>query len=186
MRKTIYLIRHAESEKNKDPLSDNLENRLTAIGIKQAHRLARKLQSKPLDKIFTSNSLRATETAKILHIKTRIEPIELEYIFERKCAYQNNEEFTYTESFEDLKIRLAKTKIFLEESEFTRVAMVSHAGFIKALSLYLILGELFDEELLKKTESGLILNNTGMAKLVYNIDKKKWLMDSWNEKNEIQ
>lgn len=186
MRKTIYLIRHAESQKNVNPLSDTLDNGLTETGTKQAQELARRMQSKTIEHIYVSDSERAKQTAKEIGEKMHIDPIELEYIYERKCVYQNEKEFTYTEDFEDLKKRLDQTKAFLEDSISMRTVVVSHAGFIKALALYLTLGELFSEALLDKVEPSLILDNTGIVKLVYNVDKRKWSIDTWNDKSHLR
>lgn len=90
---TIYLIRHGESESNKSgDYSENakhpLGSSLTEKGREQIRALAEHLSGVPVSKIYSSDLLRAQETAQILAKALHV-PIELTpFLRERK--YNND------------------------------------------------------------------------------------------------
>lgn len=90
---TIYLIRHGESESNrKGDYSVNARHplgySLTEKGKRQVHDLAQKLHSVPVTHIYSSDLLRAKETAQILARVFRV-PIEFTPLL-RERKYNND------------------------------------------------------------------------------------------------
>lgn len=66
----IYLIRHGETEWNKEGrLQGNSDVKLSADGIRQAYLLAEYAQFPKVDAIYSSDLSRAVETAKLLGVK---------------------------------------------------------------------------------------------------------------------
>jgi probable phosphoglycerate mutase len=64
METIIYLVRHGQTEWNIDrKIQGRLDSPLTALGIKQAKELAKKLELLAIDHIYTSSSNRAIQTA---------------------------------------------------------------------------------------------------------------------------
>ncbi|OGD08710.1 hypothetical protein A2397_04085 [Candidatus Amesbacteria bacterium RIFOXYB1_FULL_44_23] len=63
----IYLCRHGQTTGDiEDRYGGDYEDHLTDLGKIQAEELARKLQNRRIQKIFTSSRIRAQETAKII------------------------------------------------------------------------------------------------------------------------
>lgn len=76
---TIYIVRHGESESNaKGLLAGHLDSRLTEKGKMQAGELAEKLKRIHFDAVYSSDLIRAKQTAEII-------------VAERKLAVQASE-----------------------------------------------------------------------------------------------
>lgn len=68
----IYLLRHGETDWNREErLQGSFDVPLNKTGIKQACVLARRLEKLPVGQVFTSNLLRARETAAIISSKKK-------------------------------------------------------------------------------------------------------------------
>ena len=81
---TIYLTRHGETEENASRILQGLlPTRLSSVGIKQAHALKDKLADTKFDAILCSDLIRSEETAKIVALPHRQEPIPTRLIQER-------------------------------------------------------------------------------------------------------
>jgi broad specificity phosphatase PhoE len=133
MRTTVYLVRHAEAETNADPLYKGEINGLTETGMKQAECLGSYFKTVHLEKVFTSDVLRARATAEGISKITRKEVVVVKNISERKVKYISSSEYKDEESFQDLETRVLETKNYLENLSDGHFAFVSHAIFLKAL-----------------------------------------------------
>ncbi len=79
----IYLIRHGETEWNKNGLCmGQLDIPLNTTGIMQAERLAQRLAKIKIDALYTSDLARAAQTAAIIASKHQIKPIVTEELRE--------------------------------------------------------------------------------------------------------
>ncbi len=180
MRTTVYFIRHAESLTNVDPAFEG-EDCLSEKGLEQAILMAAKFKQIKVESIFTSKILRAVQTAKEIEKVSGLHSVVHGFLGERKGTFSASSVFSYTESFDDFMQRLESSKDLLESAAEKSIALVGHSIFLKSLTAYLVLGELFTEELLGKFEDALVLDNAGMSKLVFNKEKKKWRIVSWND-----
>jgi broad specificity phosphatase PhoE len=73
---TILLVRHAESDWNvENRFQGHADRPLTRRGREQAERLAEELASERLDAIYTSPLRRARETAAIIALPHRLDPV---------------------------------------------------------------------------------------------------------------
>lgn len=149
---TVFLARHTESEYNTKGLINSdpsVPVNLTQKGIKQAKQLAQQLANKPIQVIFTSEFIRAQQTATIINqtLKKRIliEPLINENTtgFEGKplttwlqALEQSdnpwNAQFNGGESQADA---FARTKQFIEKlqkSTYHSVLVVTHGFHVEA------------------------------------------------------
>lgn len=160
--KILYFTRHGETEWNIIRQMQGQKNSdLTALGKKQAYWLKEALQSVPIDAIYVSSLGRAVETAQILKGHRAIEVIpcdELQEIHlgswegrlisevEKEFPEQNHafwkEPQNYVpidgEGFTDLIDRAARFyHNVIEKSPYSRILIVSHAIYLKALLAHL-------------------------------------------------
>jgi broad specificity phosphatase PhoE len=173
MKNTIYLIRHAEAQSNINPHHVG-EACLTEEGILQSQKLAKYLSDKHVSDIYVSEVLRAKLTAHEISKRVNKVPVELSFLKERKGSYSDDVVFLAEESFDEMKIRLIKTKHFLENLSHGHVVVVSHAIFIKALLAYIMTSEVFDERVMFEIGDTLVIDNATVTKLVFNTEKRKW------------
>ena len=185
MRTSIYLIRHAESQSNKDPLSRVVEDCLTEDGIKQSESLSLGFKDIKIEKIFTSKVLRAKLTGAKIGETVGVEPTQIEYLKERKGSYVMDLTYVHSETFEDFKKRLEEVKIFLENLSHKHVIVVSHAIFIKGLVSYIMLEDSLTEDLLVKIDNTLVVDNASVSKFTYNQEKQKWHLEYLNDKTHL-
>jgi broad specificity phosphatase PhoE len=87
---TVYLVRHAQSIHNahydagKHPdIIGKLGSGLSPIGVQQANTLAKKLQKISFDAIFSSDFIRAKQTAEIIALQKNLEVMTSNAIRER-------------------------------------------------------------------------------------------------------
>lgn len=65
MKKKIMIVRHGQTEWNKEGrIQGHTDTKLSELGIEQARRLAERLKDEKIDFIFSSDLLRAADTAK--------------------------------------------------------------------------------------------------------------------------
>jgi len=158
MNNTYFILRHGETpyqlkkEEIIYPWPEPSPILLTEEGKKQIENVAKKLESKKIDLIFSSDIPRAKETAEIVSREIRIEPIFDEYekdFSDRKRKFFNQP--LNGESRQDCRKRMMN---FLEEIDKKyrnkNILIISHGT-----PLYLLEGTvrgLKDEELLEKNK----------------------------------
>ncbi len=179
MRKSVYLIRHAEAESNVNLLHIG-EAALTEIGIEQADKLAEKVKNLNIDGIFVSPVLRAQLTAAPMENILGIKSATCDFLKERKGSFVDDPQFVPSESFDNFKKRIFEARKVLESSHFGHVVVVSHAIFIKAFISYILLGDSTDEAAINKTGNGLIIDHVTISKIVFNVEKGEWKIAGLN------
>lgn len=153
---TVYLIRHSKPLKvNNEFNNDNLQiqNEKSSLSIEGENIANEKLNNKEFDNIdilFSSNYVRAIQTAKYLSAKNNIEINiisdlgerkfginswnELPENFERKQFLDENYKIGNGESQKEVRDRMYSTIMkILEENSNKRIAIVSHATAISYL-----------------------------------------------------
>ena len=153
---TIYLIRHSKPLKvNNEFNNDNLQiqNEKSSLSIEGENIAKEKLNTKEFDNIdilFSSNYVRAIQTAKYLSAKNNIEINiisdlgerkfginswnELRENFEKKQFLDENYKIGNGESQKEVRDRMYCTIMkILEENSNKRIAIVSHATAISYL-----------------------------------------------------
>jgi len=126
---TFYIVRHGQSEGNVNGDIMGTDPPLTEKGIKQAKTLAKVLASVAIDQIFTSNLLRAKQTAKIIADQKKSPVFEFAQIRERffgklegqkgdavgKNYRQQIDKFNQISLIEQLRWRIVEDMESLEE-----------------------------------------------------------------------
>ena len=160
--KTLYLIRHGETDHNKDGLAmGHLDSPLNERGQRQAQQTAAWLARRPIARLVSSDLSRALHTAAPLGaaLGLRVEPDsrlrELSFgLFEGRsvadCAVDHPEivarwrsgEFDFAPpGGETRRALMARTRVVLDEilaGAAEHVALVTHGGTLNALHTHLI------------------------------------------------
>lgn len=186
MRKYIYLVRHGECLSNVNLLFGGSEDRLSDNGLKQAVLVAERFRDPGINGMYHSGILRTQKTAEEIEKVTGVKSEIKEFLKERRGGFSSDSKYEYTEYFDQLKLRLVEAKLFLENLSAKRAVVVSHAAFLKSLATYLILGDSLSQDLLDKFDDALVLENAGISKCMFNDEKQKWRIMSWNDTGHLR
>jgi len=193
--KDIFLIRHGrQSSKlcNTDVVLDD-------AGRKQAELVGKRLVSYGIEKIYSSELLRAKETAQIANQSLQI-PYEMlpdmhEIDFggltgktdeEIKCIYGDflaeralhREDMAYPdgECGADVARRVMPQLQYVCEQPEERVAIVTHGGVIRS-----ICAEILQTEQRNKLKFAMSLENTSITHLIYDSTRKIFFLERFND-----
>ncbi|MSU73787.1 histidine phosphatase family protein [Candidatus Kaiserbacteria bacterium] len=188
--KTIYLVRHGESEGNVEFVFQTKDSPLTEKGRKQAEIIAKRIAKLPVEVIIASPAARTKATAEA--IATRVnKPVEYsDLLVERRTMSElwghriddlgiadikqilfrfdePNLRHSDEENFEDLKMRADATLSFLEKRPEEHILVVGHGLFTRVLVARVLLGERLTGAECLKILSVLRTRNTGLSVLHY-------------------
>jgi len=204
--KTIYLVRHGESEGNAGPTYQNDNTVLTEKGRQQAAFVAERTKKLPIEALIASTMVRAQQTAEIIasEVGLSIESSDL-FVERRRPSEQIDQmkddlaviaaeagiiasgsapgmRYSDEENFDDLKARSRLALTLLENHPKDTLLVVSHGVFLRNLMAQAIFGDA-----LTGPECGAILDtftasNTGLSVLRYDPTKTKpWSILTWND-----
>ena len=197
----IYLIRHARQAST----LCNVNVSLSEAGESQARLLAKRLEHYSIDAIYSSDLLRAVETAGIINkhlIKTagrrcpyviskslrEFDYGELEGIENDEVKKQYHEFFKERDKFErDLTFpggecgqqvfeRAYQELLGVTDEKYQNIAVVTHGGTIRSL-----LTGLLGLDQAKKLLFGLTLENCSITQLYYNKHNKRFYLERFND-----
>ena len=204
--KTIYFVRHGESEGNigthyqeeSTPLSDNGRIQAIALG-ERAKRL-------PIDSIIASTMVRAQETAQAISEATNIAVDSSDIFIERRRPSEQINQlkngpqameaeeaiirnsgitgyrYSDEENFDDLMRRAKEALLYLENYPGSEILVVTHGVFLRVLVLYSIFGEGTTEREFKGILNALTCSNTGLTVLKWDSEKDSpWSLLTWND-----
>ncbi len=161
-KKSVVFVRHGETEWNvKQRLQGHKNTPLTREGIKRIEALAHRLSTYDFDAVYSSDQLRAVETARLLLHKSQIEIIKDERLRERSFGILeglNRDEIKqkHPEIWERMNARdpaynfpegetgnhfYNRTVAFFEEiaaHEHQNILVVSHGGVLTMLVRYIM------------------------------------------------
>ena len=204
--KTIYLVRHGESEGNVGPAYQGDTAPLTANGEEQARFIAERVCSLKVDALVASSILRAQQTATFIADATGL-PIETcdSFVERRRPSVQVNNlknspesqeaereimkssgisgyRYSDEENFDDLKERAGEALAYLENHTSQAIAVVSHGVFLRNLLARVIFGnDMTGKECTAILET-FIASNTGLTVLTHDANRPKpWQVLSWND-----
>jgi broad specificity phosphatase PhoE len=153
----IWLIRHGTTSANLEGrFQGRLDYPLSAQGRREAELLARRLSAVGLELLFSSDLQRAWETAQIIGLEAKLQPVKVPLL--RECSWGTVEGMTraeitilhqpFIEGTDRIKAGLfggererkllARARVFLKRVEHQctgvhRIALVSHGRFINAM-----------------------------------------------------
>ena len=210
--KTVYLVRHGQSEHNIAPIYQSQNVRLSSEGREQASLIAERVSDLDIDTLIASPLPRAMETAQIIGQVIAKELITSDILVERitpsfiegkpyEDAESNKiwrewEANFYTpgariadgENYENYILRVDKALEMFNNESGKSLLVVSHGGFIRAIAARVALGNLLTPELMKKFNNTVGIENTGITVLKYRAgfeDDAKWRLWSYNDHSHL-
>ena len=191
----IYLIRHGRQ----NTTLCNADVELSPEGRKQAELLGARLKNYGIDAVYSSNLIRAMQTAEIINRELKL-PVEIrEGIREISFGAMEGHSDEYNEEhFHEFKLEQKKltedipypegengTAVYnrampvikeIAGSEKKNIAVVAHGGTIRAL-LAALIGRSQAERFLFAVS----LENTGITQLAYDPDSDRYYLERFND-----
>ena len=202
MTKTIYFVRHGESEYNVSDTILEHDTDLTERGLKQAEFCAERCGALHFNKIVSSPLVRAQKTAEAIQRVTK-KPIEIcDYFVEYRYPDSivgmkktsgfygsliggTEKNYPGGEVFVDLQSRSGNALKFLEEHDEHSIVVVSHALFLYFLIARMMFGvSLTFREYERVMQTFGLMSNAGITRCTFNPEKpegKKWKLVTWND-----
>ena len=191
----LYLIRHGRQN---SPLY-NVDVGLSSVGHIQAELLRDRLQNYNIDALYSSNLLRAVQTAEILNQSLQL-PLEIREDI-REISFGELEGKTEEYNEEHFHDFIAEQKKLLEDipypggengtsayerampviqelaqSNKKNIAIVTHGGIIRVL-----IAALFGKNQAKRFLFGVSLENTSITHLMYNHNNDRFYLERFND-----
>jgi len=189
--KTVYFVRHGESEDNVAPVFQSLGSPLSTAGKMQAEKIADRASRLSFETLISSPLQRAKETAEAISHTTGkaiefselfVERIKPSYTYGKSYKDEKAnqlwlewEKSLYTpglkvedgENFDDLVTRVDNALNFLTERPEASLLVVTHGYFLRTIVARALLGNLLTGEIFKKFQSSVGMENTGLTVLRY-------------------
>lgn len=205
--KTIYFIRHGESEGNTGPVRQDGFSVLSDRGREQAAFMAERCSKLPIDILVSSTMTRAQQTASIIGDKIGKEILSSELFAERRrpsaqtgkpkddlealnidkeiwnnfgtAEYRHSDE----ENFEDLRNRVRQALEFLVNCPEENIAVVTHGFFMRIIMAYVVFRERLTGKECELFMRTFHMENTGLTILKYAGPDKEppWWVWTWND-----
>jgi uncharacterized phosphatase len=207
--KTVYFVRHGESEGNASTVMMGYKGALTETGRAQALELAERCSSLPIELVISSTLQRARETTEIFLSKNKL-PVEYSDLFIermnpseiigkakddpvgaeiRKTIWANFKEgwrHSDEENFDDLKSRAIKALNYILARSEEHILVSGHGIFTRILLAAMLFGgDVTGAEcgtIIKKIHT----DNSGISICKYNDVKQVWEILTWNDKNHLE
>lgn len=210
--KRVYLVRHGETDLNKNKVYQNPETPLSEHGQKQAEFLARRLKTVPADCIISSTFLRARETANAIRAETghdilfsdlfrelqrpsivigrsKSDP-DVRKVADELVAHETDPTYRHSdeETLFDLAVRARKAMQFLEERPENNLIVVSHNTIIRMILMVMACADIGEAvttyRILRYFMEGA---NTGVT--IVELDEESghthWRLRTWNDRAHL-
>ena len=206
--KTVYFVRHGQSEANVAPEFQGPDSPLSDKGIEQAHMVADRATRIEFDTLISSPYSRARSTAEIIAKATGKEPEFSELFVERiKPEGINGKPYTdetaakiwreweaslHTpglriadgENFEDLLVRADAALSHLEERPEERLLVVTHGYFLRTVIARVLLKETLTAECFRSIQRSAHVENTGITVIRQESwfeSENEWKLNTYND-----
>lgn len=194
--KTVYFVRHGESEANVNlhtgkGIFQGEASPLSDAGQKQAEFIAGRCKNLPIDVILASPARRAHDTASKIQQATG-KPLEIhDFLTERKppseilghsrsdpamkevlsrwhqTFYVEGARVGDGENFEDLKTRVQSVLQFLADRAEDHIVVATHGFLLHMVLSVVLLGETLTVEEFRRAARKMWMNNTGITQIEY-------------------
>jgi probable phosphoglycerate mutase len=201
--KTVYFVRHGESENNAAERYNSFDTPLSPKGVGQAHVIAERCAKLPIELIYASTMPRSRQTAEIIakkipvaieesgHFRERItasrilgrdrnDP-EVRTIVEENWKHFQDPKWRFEdgENFQDLKTRALAGLELLASRPEEHILVVSHGFFMFVIAAAVIFGNDLSSEECAHIIGGLgDLENTAMAVVKKHKEVRRFSGDS--------
>lgn len=189
IQKTVYFVRHGQSEGNVGAEFQGPNSPLSATGHVQAQAVANRLAKIEFEALIASPWARAKETAQVVGKVTGMEPEFSELFIERVKPTSINgklhtdpvasalctewEKSLWTpgmrtedgENFDDLALRSEKALAFLAARGERSLVVVTHGYIVRTILARVLLGNQFSAPAFKELQQSINLDNTGITAL---------------------
>ncbi|MDO8265996.1 MAG: histidine phosphatase family protein [Candidatus Saccharibacteria bacterium] len=208
--KRIIFIRHGQTVDNSTKIVQGYLSSLNIHGLEQASAATERFKDIGAEVIYTSNMIRASETAEILskslglpviktgYLREKLRPLEQRNISHESEEFKNiektilenyntdNYRYSDEENFEDLKERASQAfKLLLDEKRKT-IIVVTHRNFLYYLTGYGLFGDKFSREHGQVFITKLHIDNTGLVEFVNSQnDDNGWVLHRWNDHSHL-
>jgi broad specificity phosphatase PhoE len=187
--KTVYLVRHGETEGNVGRFFQSNDTRLTPKGIEQAKVVANRCTKFSFDALVSSTMTRAQHTAQAIAERTGHE-VELSGLFIERyrpdelagkrrddpsiqttvkawddSLIHGGTRISNGENFDDLSRRTQDALDYLLSHQAKTLVVVTHGFFLRFLIARTIFGSSLTPALAKSVLSSFRMNNTGITML---------------------
>ncbi len=172
----LYLVRHGESVANAtNGLERTTETPLSERGIGQAEVVADRFVGVPLDHLYTSASVRTTQTGEILSRRTGA-PLE---------RWPELGEITADETFDAVSARAASVldRLVRDHAEQT-IVCVSHATMIETIVARAVFGEGLTTTIIDAVRMHFGTTNTGITICEWT-QKDGWMLMTFNGSSHL-
>jgi len=185
--KTVYFVRHGESEGNAGTVWVDETSQLSEKGKGQAGIVAERFIKLPVDIVISSSMTRSIETAgiiagrlnkkveqsdlfgerkhpSILYGKVRIDPAAVKISDEvRKNFHLPGYRYSDEENFDDFKKRSLACLEYLENRSEEHIVVVTHGFFLRVLMAAVVFGDELTGEECEHMIRSLLMDNTGIT-----------------------
>lgn len=206
--KTVYFVRHGQSEANAAPVFQGPNSPLSGKGIHQAEAIANRVSKISFDAFISSPLARAKQTAEAIVLRTGRQPEYSDLFIERvKPSQLNGKEYTDTtadtlweswneslyteglrvldgENYDDLVVRADKALDFLRAKEEQTLLVVTHGYFLRMLVARVLLAESLTGSLFRHFQALASTENTSMTVFQYRDsfrDQERWRLQIYND-----
>lgn len=206
--KTIYLVRHGESEINvSDVFMNDFSPPLTEVGKEQSRAIAKRAKNLKFEALIASPFERTKQTAEMIAVETGHDIEYSDLFVERtlprsldgrlksdpeakaladaamRSSEQGGDKIEGTETFMEVRARATKALLFLEARAEENILLVGHGFFTRMLIVRMLYGEQMTPEVVAPFIWGLRTKNTGISVLKYDPadPHRPWWMSVWND-----
>ena len=207
--KTVYFVRHGESETNAGNVQGASESPLTEKGRKQAEFIARRAEALPIEVVVSSTYTRAVQTAEIIKGRTGKGVVHSDLFVERRRPSEqiglrkdssewrkierevvNNFavpgwRYSDEENLEDLIERAGQALSFLVERSEEHILVVTHGGFMRVVAAQVLMGKKCTLEVGDRFMKKFHMANTGLSVIRHDETEQSkdspWFLWIWND-----
>ncbi len=207
--KTIYCIRHGESQENVEERFYGEHASLTERGIRQAKSVAERLKNLEVEVVLSSHYKRARKTGEIIANALNLDLIEVpdahEYAYLTKehfgisrhdstfleihmqtyGAWKNGTSDFYpgSETYEEFLSRVESAMRFIESLPYKKIAFVNHSMFLKLMLAKVLCGDTLNSKIAFSIRESVKLHNTGIT--IYSVKEGSWKLIRFNDAEHL-
>lgn len=207
IQKTIYLIRHGQSEGNISPVFQSFDSPLSSNGREQAVAVASRVKKIEFDIIVSSPQMRAKQTAEEIskftgknitysdffieikkpasienkpHTDTIAQRVYKEW---RKSLFTNGMRIEEGENYDDLIQRSSQALEYLANLKEKEIVVATHGFFLRTIIANVLFGSRITPDIYRAFIDHTEAQNTGISVLHYTQDEfeYKWRLWIYND-----